>query len=125
MPEIPAPMTIAQHGRQSDPATVSRQDRDTVRQSPARLGDGPRHSDRGDAGRDAAERSAGALSGRNAERAPDFASPNLAGAAVDLELGDDRHHRPRALGIGDAAPGQGVPTAVGAWWWTRLPAGML
>ena len=34
----------------------------------------------------------------------EFARPDLAAAAVDLDLSDDRDHRPRALGVGDAAP---------------------
>jgi hypothetical protein len=34
--------------------------------------------------------------------------------AVDLDLSDDRDGRTRALGIGDAAPDQGVAGAVGA-----------
>jgi hypothetical protein len=37
-----------------------------------------------------------------------FLRPDLAGTAVDLDLSDDRDHRIRALGIGDAAPGQGI-----------------
>ena len=34
----------------------------------------------------------------------EFARPHLAGAAVDLDLGDDRDHCARALGVGDAPP---------------------
>jgi hypothetical protein len=34
----------------------------------------------------------------------EFARPHLAAAAVDLDLGDDRHHRTRALGMGDVVP---------------------
>ena len=40
-----------------------------IRQGAARLGDGSRHSDRSGAGRNARQRSAGAVSGGNAERA--------------------------------------------------------
>ena len=47
------------------------QDRDAVRQGPARLGDGSRHSERGGAGRDAPGRSAGALSGGHSKGPPD------------------------------------------------------
>ncbi len=53
----------------------------------------------------------------------EFLRPDLAGAAVDLDLGDDRHHRTRALGIGDAAPRQGVAAAVGPRRRARLPPG--
>jgi hypothetical protein len=45
--------------------------------------------------------------------------------AVDLDLGDDRDHRSRALGVGDAAPGQGVAIAVGPRRGARLPLGAL
>jgi hypothetical protein len=38
----------------------------------------------------------------------EFARPQLAGMAVDFDLGDDRHHRTRALGVGDAAPARYV-----------------
>jgi hypothetical protein len=41
----------------------------------------------------------------------EFARPHLAAAAVDLDLGDDRDHGTRALGIGDAAAGQGITVA--------------
>jgi hypothetical protein len=54
----------------------------------------------------------------------EFARPYLAGAAVGLDLGDDRDHRPRPLGAGDAAPGQGV-VAVGTRRGARLPPGAL
>jgi hypothetical protein len=37
-------------------------------------------------------------------RDSEFARRDLAGIAVDLDLGDDRDHGTRALGIGDAAP---------------------
>ena len=45
--------SVGQHGGQDDAAGFSRQDRTAIRQGPAGLGDGPRHSHRGDAGRDA------------------------------------------------------------------------
>ena len=51
----------------------------------------------------------------------EFARPHLAGMAADLDLGDDRDHRTRALGVGDAAPGQGVAVAVGPRRGARLP----
>ena len=44
---------------------------------------------------------------------------------VDLDLGDDRDDRSRALGIGDAAPGQGIAIAVEPRRGTRLPLGAL
>jgi len=50
-----------------DLAGIFAQDRNSVRQGPADLGDGSRHSHRCGAGGDAAGRSAGLLSGRNAE----------------------------------------------------------
>jgi hypothetical protein len=34
----------------------------------------------------------------------EFARPHLTGMAIDFDLGDDRDHRTRALGIGNAAP---------------------
>ena len=43
----------------------------------------------------------------------EFARPDFAAAAVDLDLGDDRDERTRALGTGDPAPGQSVAIAVG------------
>jgi hypothetical protein len=38
----------------------------------------------------------------------EFARPTL---PVDLDLGDDSHHRTRALGIGDTAAGEGIIVA--------------
>ncbi len=58
-----------QHGGLHDAADVPRQDRAAIRARSARLGDGSRHSDRSGAGGDARQRSAGAVSGGNAERA--------------------------------------------------------
>jgi len=55
----------------------------------------------------------------------EFARPHLAIAPIDLDLGDDRDHRTRALRVGDAAPGQCVAGAVGPRRWARLPPGML
>jgi hypothetical protein len=62
----------------------------------------------------------------------ELARPHLAGMAVDLDLGDDRDHRSRALGIGDAAAGQRVAPglrrgrpAVGPRRGARLPLGAL
>src|SRR5271156_1470777 len=54
-------------GNTSDKTTLRDmlQDRGAVWQGQSRLGDGPRHSDRGGAGRDARGRSAGFLSGRH------------------------------------------------------------
>ena len=53
------------------------------------------------------------------------AHPDSAAAPVHLDICDDRRHRPRALGIGDAAAGQRVALAVGVWRGTRLPPGAL
>jgi len=55
----------------------------------------------------------------------EFARPHLAGMAVNLDLGDDRHHRTRALRIRNAAPGQGVAIAVGPRRGPWLPADTL
>jgi hypothetical protein len=55
----------------------------------------------------------------------EFACPHLAGAAVDLDLGDDRDHGTRALRVGDTAAGQGVAAAVGPRRRARLPPGAL
>jgi hypothetical protein len=43
----------------------------------------------------------------------EFAGPHLAGMPIDLDLGDDRDHRTRALGEGDAAAGQPTNASVG------------
>jgi hypothetical protein len=43
----------------------------------------------------------------------EFAGPQL-GAAVDIDLGDDRDDRARALSIRGATAGRAVPAAVGA-----------
>src|SRR5205085_12445202 len=51
----------------------------------------------------------------------ELARPELAVAAVDLDLGHDRDHGPRALGIGDAAAAQGVAAAVGPRRRPRVP----
>src|SRR5580692_4725760 len=59
-------------GNTSDKTTFARhaaKDRRAVWQGQPRLGDGPRHSDRGGAGRDARGRSAGFLSGRHSQGA--------------------------------------------------------
>ena len=53
--------------RLQDIAELPRQDRSAVRQGAARLGDGPRHSNRRGSGGNARERSAGALSGWHTE----------------------------------------------------------
>src|SRR5438128_1655719 len=45
--------------------------------------------------------------------------------SIDLDLGDNRDHRTRALGVGDATPGQSVAVAVGPRRGTRLPSGAL
>ena len=61
-------------GNTSDKTTLREfleQDRAAIRQGPARLVDGPRHSHRRRPGRDAAGRSAGAISGRHAEGTPE------------------------------------------------------
>ena len=57
-----------QHGGQNHPARLSGEDRKTLRQGRASLGDGPGHPDRGSAGGNAGQRSAGALSGGHAQR---------------------------------------------------------
>jgi hypothetical protein len=41
----------------------------------------------------------------------EFLRPDLAAAAVDLDLGDDRHDRTRALGTGDGASDQCIAIA--------------
>ena len=56
-----------QHRRQQDAAAVPRQHRAAVRQGAAGLGDGSRRADRGGAGRDAQQRSAGAVYRRHAQ----------------------------------------------------------
>ena len=56
-----------QHRRQQDAADVPEQDRAAIRQGAAGLGDGSPRADRGGAGRDAQQRSAGAVSGGNAK----------------------------------------------------------
>jgi len=43
----------------------------------------------------------------------EFARPHLAATPVDLDLGDDRDHRARALRISDAAPAPDTAAAVG------------
>jgi hypothetical protein len=53
------------------------------------------------------------------------ARPDLTAATVDLDLGDDRDHRTRALGIGDTASRQRVAGAVGERRRAGLPAGAL
>ena len=58
-----------QHRGLHDAADVPRQDRAAIRPRAACLGDGSRHSHRSGAGRDARQRSAGAVSGGNAEGA--------------------------------------------------------
>ena len=58
------------------------QDRAAIRQGPAHLVDGPRHPDRGDAGRDARGRSAGALPGRHAEGTADRLERHLLDQAL-------------------------------------------
>ena len=60
-----------QYRGQHDAADLPGQDRAAIRQGAADLGDGSRRADRGGAGRDAQQRSAGAVSGRNAEGTPD------------------------------------------------------
>ncbi len=54
-----------------DAAVFPRQGREPIRQGAARVGDGPRRSDRGGPGRDARPRSARPVSGRDAQRTPD------------------------------------------------------
>ena len=74
-------------GNTADKTTLRdflRQDRRAIRQGPAHLGDGPRHSHRGGAGRDARDRAAGALSGRHAQGAAEQAR---AGAAREPVAG--------------------------------------
>ena len=63
-------------------ADIPGQDREAIRQGAADLGDGSGHPDRGGAGRDARQRSAGAVSGRNTERAPDPLGEASAGQAL-------------------------------------------
>jgi len=58
-------------------------------------------------------------------RHSEFARPDFAGVTVNLDLGDDRNHRTRALPIGDAAPGQHIAIAVGIRRGPRLPLGAL
>jgi hypothetical protein len=55
----------------------------------------------------------------------EFARPDFAATAFDLDLEDDRHDGRRALGIGNAAAGQSVAVVVGVWRWPRLPPGAL
>ena len=71
-----------QHRGQQDAAAVPEQDRDAIRQGAARLGDGSRRADRGGAGRDARQRSAGAISGGNAEGTPEPAGEASAREAL-------------------------------------------
>ena len=44
---------------------------------------------------------------------------------VNLDLGDDRDHCTRTLGVGDAAPHQRVAIAVGVWRRAGPPPGAL
>jgi hypothetical protein len=55
----------------------------------------------------------------------EFLCRDLAGAAVDFDLGHDRDYGTQAPGAGDAAAHQHVAGAVGAWRRVRLPPGTL
>src|SRR5271169_4916752 len=61
--------SAGQHRRQQDVADVSEQDRETIRQGAARMGDGSRRAHRGGFGRDARQRPAGAIPRRHAQGA--------------------------------------------------------
>ena len=56
-------------------------------------------------------------------RHSEFARPDFACVTVNLDLGDDRNHRTRALPIVDAAPSQRIAIAVGIRRGPRLPLG--
>ena len=76
-------------------ARLPREDRGAVRQGAARLGDGPRHSDRGRAARDAPGRSADLVSARHDQGA---AHGNGEGAARTTLAGRARRRRCQAAG---------------------------
>src|SRR5271166_510017 len=79
---------VRQHLGQDDAARLPRPDRAAIRQGAARLVDGSRHSDRRSAGRDETGRPAGAISGRNAEGAPE--PPGAGPARPALARGEAR-----------------------------------
>jgi hypothetical protein len=45
----------------------------------------------------------------------EFLRTDLAAAAIDLDLGDNRDDRTRTLGVGDAAPHRRLAAAVWPW----------